>query len=450
VGTRRGGLSENGPEALLDSAERALARLGGVPSAWVARDAGRLRILGLALTSGCNLRCRYCYQDLRRAGPMDWEAASAGLDVLLASGSRQPEVLLYGGEPLLEPLLIRKILKYVHDRQRPGTSVRFTLSTNGILLDGKVAALLARNHVRTELSFDGVATAQDERGPGTFASLDRLLLTLRRDHPRFFREDLGVRITLTSRNLGCLADSIAYFVRRDVRRISIAELATHDPEWRVAMAEELDRQLARAYKCCVEHYARTGEISVSAFRPRRPRVRAAPREVPMCGVRWGDRAIVGADGHTFACAALVGSSAGDAGGLLGEAARLLDLGDIRDATLPRRLASIPASLRASRLFNHKERKRSTYRGCAGCPALHDCGVCPVSIGHIPGNGDADRVPDLACAVNLVTSRYRECFRRETAAPQGEKAASAATRGSGTRSRGRVGLGRRGSGRRETR
>ena len=38
-----------------------------------------------------------------------------------------------------------------------------------------------------------------------------------------------------------------------------------------------------------------------------------------------------------------------------------------------------------------------------------CGVCPVSIGHQPGNTDPDRIPDFLCAYNLVSLKHREQF-----------------------------------------
>jgi hypothetical protein len=36
-------------------------------------------------------------------------------------------------------------------------------------------------------------------------------------------------------------------------------------------------------------------------------------------------------------------------------------------------------------------------------------VCPISIGHQPGNTDPDRIPDFQCAYNLVSLEYRERF-----------------------------------------
>ena len=86
------------------------------------------------------------------------------------------------------------------------------------------------------------------------------------------------------------------------------------------------------------------------------------------------------------------------------------MGDLRDPQLPaapgglsRRGPRPPASSTTSRT--------STRRtgGVGECRYLGTCGVCPVSIGHQPGNTDPHRIPDFQCAYNLVSLKYRERF-----------------------------------------
>ena len=393
--------------AALDRAARALRRLERALAPRVAPRAGRLRMLGVAVSSACNLNCWYCSQNDGGAARMDWDVLLCALDRLLASGHPQSELCLYGGEPLLEPALLGRAVDHLQRRRRPGTRVRLSISTNGTRLDRAAANFLAANGVRTQLSFDGVPEAQEQRAPGTFAALDRLLLRLRRDHRTFFDRLLTVHITLTSRNLPYLSASVRYFLRRGVPRISIAPLATHDDGWRSAMSEELQRQASSALALCIEHRRRTGELPVTPFRLFwRARARSSGN-VAMCGVHAGDRAVVGADGTAFACAALVGAARPAGGGLLGEAADLLRLGAVADREFPARLAALPARLRGSKLFGNKERKYSSGARCGECRFLGACTICPVSIAAIPGNEDPDRVPDLPCAWNLAAGACRE-------------------------------------------
>ncbi len=91
------------------------------------------------------------------------------------------------------------------------------------------------------------------------------------------------------------------------------------------------------------------------------------------------------------------------------------LGDIRAPGFGRRREQYPTAAAAAGIFTGKEDKRSSYRTCRGCRFVHLCSVCPVSIGHIPGNTDPNRVPDLQCAFNLAVLTARERFLEATQA-----------------------------------
>ena len=80
--------------------------------------------------------------------------------------------------------------------------------------------------------------------------------------------------------------------------------------------------------------------------------------------------------------------------------------------LARRFAAYPRAARAARIFDDKQDKYSSYARCGECRFLATCAVCPVSIGHQPGNEDPRRIPDFLCAYNLVSLAYRERFPRQ--------------------------------------
>ncbi|MBK7976267.1 MAG: SPASM domain-containing protein [Deltaproteobacteria bacterium] len=152
----------------------------------------QIRTLELMVTHGCNLRCRYCYgADPRpgwesaphlfgsRASAMPWEVAKLGVDFLLgASGShRNLGLVFFGGEPLLELPLIRRVTAYVRDREAAsGKRVQLSLSTNGTLLDAAAVDFLVANRIGCQVSIDGPAPVQDANratadGRGSYAAL---------------------------------------------------------------------------------------------------------------------------------------------------------------------------------------------------------------------------------------------------------------------------------------
>ena len=374
-----------------------------------------VQAISVVLTAQCNIGCAYCYQDRRPARRMSWETLQQAVDLLLRS--RRPEVTLrfYGGEPLLAFPLLKRAVEYARAECPTGKRLRFGISTNGLLLTEERAAFLARHRVETQISFDGVPAAQDQRRPGSFPVLDGLLDRLHERHPVFVRRDLNVNVTLTGANLTSLAESIEYFIDKGLSAISLNARFTHDPDWEHDSIHELDRQFERILRRSVEVHRTTGRVPLELFRPAEPSTRADSGA--MCGV--GDNGIlaIDVDGQTAGCLLFADSYQGLDAPMLRERVPKLRLGSFTDPAFPERLAGQSRALREAELFDRKAEKHSSYGDCGTCAYLKECLACPMSIGHIPGNDDPRRVPDLQCAFNLVSLAYRSRFLEETEGSQ---------------------------------
>ncbi len=152
-----------------------------------------IRHLELMVTHGCNMGCRYCYGAYGEAGwsdaphlygsqskGMSLETALRGVDFLFRESgtNRDLSLIFFGGEPLLELNLIRRIVPYVRQREaETGKTVSLSLSTNGTLLSEKVVEFLVANRIGCQVSIDGGKEVQDRNRPlrGGMASYDRML-----------------------------------------------------------------------------------------------------------------------------------------------------------------------------------------------------------------------------------------------------------------------------------
>jgi len=373
------------------------------------------RALNAVVTTACNLDCTYCYQNVRNGSGMDWGTLRTALHVLLQSEERQASVNFYGGEPLLSFPLIKKAVQYLEAEKPAGKGVDFSISTNGLLLDGEGARFLACHGFETQISFDGIAEAQERRATGTFEKLDRLLLELRESNERFFTESCSISITLSSGNISYLAKSFAYFLDRGVREVAVSPLVTHDAGWRPELIDVLVEEVAAVLSFSLEHFGRTGEIPFVPFRTDDDGEPAEAGPPAMCSAGKTDELAVDVDGEVFPCVMLVNSYQTIPDGTLAASLKNVRLGKIRDPEFDRRLAEHPANVRAARIFDNKQSKFSSYRKCEGCKYVRQCSICPVSICHIPGNDDPNRVPDLPCALNLVLLAARERFLENTRA-----------------------------------
>ena len=362
--------------------------------------------LGLVLTSGCNLACSYCYQARTSVRTLAWPLVDAALKLVLRSGHPSPRISFFGGEPLLEAALIRRVVDEVARRRPAGVTPRYRVTTNGLLLDGPVSQLLAENDIETLISCDG-REAQEIRAAGTADRLDEVVRGLRQRHPRFFERRVTIRITLSSQNLPLLWRSVAHLLDLGVVQIAITPIITYDAGWRVAMIDDLAEQLDRIRTLCGDDTLRSARPPIAAFgRSRRSRLLPRSPE-PMCGAVDGGRLVVDPGGLCHGCSTWIDSMQNLPEGLLTDTLGKLRLGELTSPELADRLNGLPQAARRCQIFMSKEEKHSSYGECGSCFARSECLVCPISIGHIPGNRDPRRVPDLQCAFNraVVAARH---------------------------------------------
>jgi sulfatase maturation enzyme AslB (radical SAM superfamily) len=337
---------------------------------------------------------------------MSWQALRAAVDLL--ARSRRPRVALVfsGGEPLLEPALLRRGIAYACHTVTPRNRLSLELTTNGTLLDLELAGFLAAHSVDVRLSFDGVELAQAERGLSTFARLDGLLVSLRETLPGFFRHELSVGVTVTAANVETLAASVDYFLARGVRSIVISPRLTPDAAWSVARERQLDEQIARVRGASLERYLRTGDSPAVTFF-RRATSEGGPRGArDHCSAGRGDKLTVDVDGRVTVCPTFAASYGALPLTPLGARLAALDLGHVADPGLGGRLAAHRAAARATGLFDPVSKRSSR---CRSCPARQECLICPASVAHIPDNDDPHAVPPLPCAFNRVVARHRALF-----------------------------------------
>ncbi len=139
----------------------------------------------LQITQQCNLRCEYCpYSNVENKSnrshsskKMSWDIAKKSVDFLVQHTYKSERVVIgfYGGEPLLEFELIKKIIKYAN-ASFVGKEILYTITTNGTLLDTSVAEFLYENNVNILISLDGPRRIHDQHrryanGMGTFEDI---------------------------------------------------------------------------------------------------------------------------------------------------------------------------------------------------------------------------------------------------------------------------------------
>ncbi|MBE7051423.1 MAG: thioether cross-link-forming SCIFF peptide maturase, partial [Ruminococcaceae bacterium] len=126
------------------------------------KTSGVVKALCLHVAHTCNLNCAYCFASQGKYNGdrqiMSFETGKRALDFLVEnSGTRKNlEVDFFGGEPLMNWDVVKKLVEYARSIEKEkGKNFRFTLTTNGILVDDEVIEFSNREMSNVVLSLDG-------------------------------------------------------------------------------------------------------------------------------------------------------------------------------------------------------------------------------------------------------------------------------------------------------
>lgn len=131
-----------------------------------------VKALCLHIAHDCNLACRYCFAEEGeyhgRRALMSFEVGKKALDFLIAnSGSRRNlEVDFFGGEPLMNWDVVKQLVAYGREQEKiHNKNFRFTLTTNGVLLNDEIMEFANKEMSNVVLSIDGRKEVHDYMRP---------------------------------------------------------------------------------------------------------------------------------------------------------------------------------------------------------------------------------------------------------------------------------------------
>ena len=172
-----------------------------------------LQIVDMLITEDCNCRCDYCFVHGKRAKRMTEEIVKATIDFMLMR-SREfaaPELLFLGGEPLMAFDLIQLAVDYGKwQAKRRRKTIKYSMTTNGTLLDEEKLRFFRDNGINLLLSLDGdEATHNAHRkfadGRGTYDTVASMIPLMKQYQPW-----LGARVTPTPENLNKMAANVEH------------------------------------------------------------------------------------------------------------------------------------------------------------------------------------------------------------------------------------------------
>jgi uncharacterized protein len=204
-----------------------------------------VKALCLHIAHDCNLACRYCFAEEGeyhgRRALMSYEVGKQALDFLIAnSGNRKNlEVDFFGGEPLMNWQVVEDLVKYGREQETiHNKKFRFTLTTNGVLLDDHIMEFANKEMSNVVLSIDGRKEVNDHMRPSRNGkgSYDLIIPKFEKMAESRNQNNYYVRGTFTHENLD-FSEDVKHLAERGFKQISVEPVVSL-PEESYAIKEE--------------------------------------------------------------------------------------------------------------------------------------------------------------------------------------------------------------------
>lgn len=195
-----------------------------------------VKALCLHIAHDCNLACRYCFAEEGEYHGhrelMTYETGKQALDFLIAnSGSRRNlEVDFFGGEPLMNWQVVKDLVRYGREQEKiHNKNFRFTLTTNGVLLNDEIMEFVNQEMGNVVLSIDGRKEVHDHMRPFPkgAGSYDLILPKFKKFAESRHQDKYYVRGTFTHYNLDFSKDVLS-LADQGFKQISVEPVVAPD------------------------------------------------------------------------------------------------------------------------------------------------------------------------------------------------------------------------------
>lgn len=220
-----------------------------------------IKALCLHVAHDCNLKCKYCFAAQGNfngeALLMPLETGKKAFDFLVAnSGNRRNlEVDFFGGEPLMNFDVVKELVAYGRELEKTNNKhFRFTITTNGMLLDDDKITFINENMDNVVLSLDGRKEINDlmRPTPNDKGSFDIIVPKFKKLIESRGDKDYYIRGTFTSYNKDFSKD-VMEFYNQGFKKISIEPVVTDENEPYAITEEDLPEILAEYEKFSKEY-----------------------------------------------------------------------------------------------------------------------------------------------------------------------------------------------------
>lgn len=225
-----------------------------------------VKALCLHIAHDCNLACQYCFAEEGeyhgKRELMSYEVGKKALDFLVVnSGNRRNlEVDFFGGEPLMNFQVVKDLVAYGRSLEKEhDKNFRFTLTTNGVLLDDDIMEFANKEMGNVVLSIDGRKEVHDRMRPFRkgAGSYDLIVPKFQKFAESRHQDKYYVRGTFTHNNLDFSKD-VLHLADLGFKQISVEPVVAQDTDSYAIREEDLPQLMEEYENLALEMVRRHG------------------------------------------------------------------------------------------------------------------------------------------------------------------------------------------------
>lgn len=278
--------------------------------------ASPVKAMCLNIAHDCNLRCKYCFASTGDFGKgrklMTFETGKKAIDFMLEKSldRKNLELDFFGGEPLMNFDVVKQIVEYARSKEAEyDKKFRFTITTNGLLLDDDKMEFINKEMSNVVLSIDGRKSVNDYMrirvdGSGCYDKIMpafKKLVSLRGD------KEYYVRGTFTKHNLD-FADDVFDLYNNGFDQISVEPVVCEATEDYAITEKELPaifKEYENLAERILENERKGGKFNFFHFMLDLDQGPCAIKRLRGCGC-GNDYVAVTPDGDIYPCHQFVG------------------------------------------------------------------------------------------------------------------------------------------------
>ena len=201
----------------------------------------------LHVTTGCNMKCTYCYSSPKQRNDMTRETAFQSIDFIADKYPINTGIIFFGGEPLLKKDLIKETIAYCKAKEKSQEAYfHYKVTTNGILLDEAFMEYANSVNLQVAMSIDGNEKAHNRfrvfpDGNPTFDIIETKIDLLLKHQP--YAKAL---MTVSPETVIHFSDSVEYLIGRGFKYLIVS--LNYAGEWNDTHIKKIKKQYKRIAK----------------------------------------------------------------------------------------------------------------------------------------------------------------------------------------------------------